>query len=250
MIEINLLPGSRKKKKSAATTSVDFAALLAGLNARTRDKFLLGAIAAVIAAGAAGAYLYWSQTQLDATLHARLEKAQKDSTHYATLLGDRRHSEALRDTLLRQVNLIKSLDGDRYVWPHVMEEVSRVLPQYTWLTAVTFGGTQQGTANVVALPKSATPEDTTKKKSAPKRIDTNIPKEPITLRISGQTVDIEAIPRFMRDLEASPFLENVQLERSELATVQQKEVHQFQLLMTYTRDTTTIHRVPFSVAGR
>ncbi len=38
----------------------------------------------------------------------------------------------------------------------------------------------------------------------------------------------------MKDLEASPFLTNVQLDKSELALEQGKEVTQFQLTIGYT----------------
>ena len=37
------------------------------------------------------------------------------------------------------------------------------------------------------------------------------------MRLVGRTVDIQALTRFMKDLEASPFLTNVQLDKSELA---------------------------------
>ena len=72
------------------------------------------------------------------------EKAVQDSAHNAALLKDRYQAEQTRDTVLRQVNLIRSLDEDRYVWPHVLDEVSRALPQYTWITLITFAGAAQG----------------------------------------------------------------------------------------------------------
>jgi len=42
-----------------------------------------------------------------------------------------------RDSVVNQVNLIRSFDDKRFVWPHIMDEVSRALPPYTWLTSVT-----------------------------------------------------------------------------------------------------------------
>jgi hypothetical protein len=55
----------------------------------------------------------------------------------------------------------------------------------------------------------------------------------------------------MKDLEASPFLANIQLDKSELAIDQGKEVTQFQLTMGYSRpDTTMIRRVPLSLSAR
>jgi Tfp pilus assembly protein PilN len=51
----------------------------------------------------------------------------------------------------------------------------------------------------------------------------------VTFRILGQTVDIQALTRFMKALEASPFIQNVQLTRSELVLSEGKEVTQFLL---------------------
>jgi Tfp pilus assembly protein PilN len=65
----------------------------------------------------------------------------------------------------------------------------------------------------------------------------------------GRTVDIQALTRFMKDLEASPFLTNVQLEHSELAIDLGKEVTQFQLTVGYSRpDTTVVRRVPLTLS--
>jgi len=246
MIEINLLPGAGRKKASRGQ-AVDFGAMAAGLAGRVRDKYLLGTIAAVILALAAVGYLYTSQNAKEASLTARGEQATRDSVRYANFLKDRYKSEAIRDTLLRQVNLIRSLDEDRYVWPHVMDEVSRALPQYTWIVSLGFVGTPQGSNNVVVAPK--TTADTTKKNKPPKRLDTQVPKDDIQIRLSGRTVDIQALTKYMRDLELSPFLTNVVLDKSEPAIDNGKEVTQFQLTINYSRpDTLLLHRVPLSLS--
>jgi Tfp pilus assembly protein PilN len=248
MIEINLLPGARRSK-AAARQSLNFGAMMAGLPGKFKDKFLIGTVAAVVVAIGAVGVLFLLQTRKEAELTARHESAVRDSTKYANFLKDRYKAEAVRDTLLRQVNIIRGLDEDRFVWPHVMDEISRALPQYTWLTMVAFTGTPQGQNNVVVTPK--TPVDTSKKSHRPpKRLDTDIPKDQIQLRISGRTVDIEALTRFMKDLEASPFLGNVLLDKSEPALDNGKEVTQFQLTLTYTRpDSTYVHRVPLTLAN-
>ena len=250
MIEINLLPGARRKKASV-NQPIDFKALASDMSGRFRDKFLIGAVAAVIVAAVAGGYLYFSQTNRETALNERREKAVRDSTRYANFLKDRYKSEAVRDTLLRQVNIIRSLDEDRYVWPHVLDEISRALPQYTWLTLVGYVGTPQGQNNVVITPKTA--EDTSaaakKKNRPPKRLDTEIPKDAIQVRVTGHTVDIQAFTRLMRDLEASPFFSGVLPDKVETAVDNGKEVHQFQLTMNYTRpDTLLLHRVPLTLS--
>jgi Tfp pilus assembly protein PilN len=246
MIEINLLPGASKRKASARQ-AIDFAALGQKLSGSVKDKVLIGSVAAVVVAVLAGAFLYFSQAKRESDLTAHAEQAARDSTRYATLLSSRYRAEASRDSLLRQVNIIHSLDEDRFVWPHIMDEVSRALPQYTWLTLLGFVGTPQGQNNVVITPKI----DTTKKGKAAKRLDTEIPLDAIQVRITGRTVDIQALTRFMTDLEASPFLSNVQLDRSELASDQGKQVTQFQLTLSYERpDTSMLHMVPISTSVR
>jgi Tfp pilus assembly protein PilN len=246
MIEINLNPHVGRKK-STRSKSVDFGALAGGVTGKLRDKFLIGTVVAVIAAGGAAGFLYTSQTARAADLTDRKDRAVKDSIRYANFLKDRHRAQSVRDTLLREVNIIKSLDEDRFIWPHVLDEVSRALPQYTWLTNLAFTGSPQGTNNVVVTPKTEKVE----KGKEPKRLETEIPKDPISIRIVGRTVDIQALTRFMKDLAASPFLENVQLEKSELAIDQGKEVTQFQLTVAYRRpDSTVVNRVPLNLSGR
>jgi Tfp pilus assembly protein PilN len=248
MIEINLLPGAGNKKNARRQT-VSFGSFASGLSGRLTDKFMIAAVVGVVVSVSAVAFLYLSQQRKDARLQSRVEKAVVDSTRYANFLKDRYHAEAVRDTLLRQVNIIKSIDQDRYVWPHIMDEVSRALPQYTWLSLVALNGSPQGSTNVVALPKTADDAKSKDKNKPPKRIETSIPVDPVSVRLVGRTVDIQALTRFMKDLEASPFLTNVQLEHSELAIDQGKEVTQFQLTVGYSRpDTTVVRRVPLTLS--
>src|SRR5262249_39485408 len=112
-----------------------------------------------------------------------------------------------------------------------------------------FAGTPQGSNNVVAGPK--TPQDTSAaaKKRPPKRMDTTIPKDVITIRLTGRTVDIQAVTRFYRDLESSPFLGNVQLDKTEATLEQGKDVAQFQFTIGFTRpDTLQLKRAPLSLS--
>jgi Tfp pilus assembly protein PilN len=251
MIEINLLPGAGRKKSSRGGPSVDFSAIGAGLSSRLRDKFMIAALLSVIVGAGAVGGLYLTQAQKEADLTERKAVALADSARYANFLKDRFHAQSVRDTLLRQINIIRSIDEDRFVWPHILDEISRALPQYTWLTSIAFTGVPQGGNNVVVTPKVVEDTSAAAKKHArpPKRLDTEIPKDVISVRLMGRTVDIQALTRFMKDLEASPFLSNVQLDRSELAIDQGKEVTQFQLTIGFSRpDTSMLRRVPLSLS--
>ena len=248
MIEINLLPNAGKKK-ATRRKSVDVGAMVGGFTGPFRDKFLMVTILAVLAGLGTAAGLYTTQAAREAELAERKDRAISDSTRYAKFLKDRYRAEAVRDTLLRQVNIIHSLDDDRLIWPHVLDEVSRALPQYTWLTTLAFTGTPQGSTNVVVAPK--TDDAAAKGNKPPKRLETEIPRDAITMRLVGRTVDIQALTRFMKDLASSPYLENVQLEKSELALDQGKEVTQFQLTVAYRRpDSTIVQRVPLNLSDR
>jgi Tfp pilus assembly protein PilN len=250
MIEINLLPGARRAK-SAARQPIEFKAIAAGMSSSFRDRYLVGSVAITVVAAIVGLALFFLQSHRTTVLADRQERAVADSTRYANFLRDRMRAQSVRDTLLRQVNIIRGLDEDRYVWPHVMDEVSRALPQYTWLTGVAFTGTAQGTNNVVAAPKPPANEDSAAaRRRRAKRLDTEIPHDTVKVMIKGRTVDIQAFTRFMSDLEASPFLSGVQIDKVETATDQGKEVTEFQLTVGYTRpDTLLLHRVPLALSA-
>ena len=246
MIEINLLPGSGKRKSSrsssGAARSINIGALFAGIAQKIRDPWLISAVGSVVLALGAvgGAFLY--QTQRITALSEAERVALADSTRYAAALKERARMDARRDTLLRRMNLIRAIDEDRFIWPHVLDEVSKALPPYTWLSSLAFMGTPQGAVNVAAAAAAST-------KAKGKKVDTEIPRDEVRIRMIGLTPDIQALTRFMRQLEASPFFGDVQLNNSQQASDQGKDVTQFTLDVTYTRpDTSVIHRVPLTVS--
>jgi Tfp pilus assembly protein PilN len=241
MIEINLLPGGggrkAKSRGGGGGIRIDLKGMLASLTGRFTDKYLLAAVASAAIAAVTIGMLYSRQTYRAVTLAAAEQEAVKDSTRLAIALAEKIKAEAIRDTALRQINIIKSIDDDRFIWPHVLDELSRALTPYTWLSTITYAGNPQGTINVTAAP-------------AGKKLDTTVVREEIALRILGQTVDIQALTRFMRQLEASPFIANVRLEKSEMMLEGNKEVTQYTLLAVYTRpDPATLRRVPLSISG-
>jgi Tfp pilus assembly protein PilN len=250
MIEINLLPGSGKKKSGRSSggpaRSINIGALLAGITQKIRDPWLISAVGSVaLAVGVVGGTFVYQNQRL--TSLAEAEKlGLADSTRYAAALKERLRADARRDTLLRRMNLIRAIDEDRFIWPHVLDEVSKALPPYTWLSSLAFMGTPQGTVNVAAGSTPAAGDD---KKKKTKKVDTEIPRDEVRIRMIGLTPDIQALTRFMRQLESSPFFGDVQLNNSQLATDQGKDVTQFTLDVTYTRpDTSVIHRVPLTAS--
>jgi Tfp pilus assembly protein PilN len=249
MIEINLLPGSGKKaKKGGGGAKLDLGATFANLKSKVRDPYMLGAIGSAVVAILVTGGLYTTQTSRAARLDAELQKSVQDSTRYASVLHEREKAEAKRDTVLRSLNMIRAIDDDRYIWPHVMDEVSSALPPYTWIVSLGFSGAGQATAPVTTVPAQEPASGSGRHRKA---LPTQIVRDTIRVRLIGNTVDIQALTRFMKQLEVSPLLENVTLMSSARANDNGKEVTQFQLDMLYSRPSASdVRRVPLAVSVR
>jgi Tfp pilus assembly protein PilN len=243
MIEINLLPGDGKKKRRAKTGSGSTfqfqpSQWFAGITEKITDKYLLGAIGAGALSVALIAFMFIHQTAQASSLEERELKAVKDSTQFSTVLSAKTRAEATRDSLYQQIAIIKSIDDSRYLWSHLMYEISNALPQYTWLTEITQTSPPRSVAAMDTTVKSS-PADTanmTRAKAAERervrkaRSDSLFAAAKVVkFRIVGHTVDIQALTRFMKSLEASPFIQNVQLTRSDLVQAEGKEVTEFSL---------------------
>ena len=135
MIEINLLPGARKTKRSRSS-NLDFGAMMGNFTSRFRDPYLLAAVGSIVVALFMVAGLWWYQSRQFDALTKREQVATQDSTRYSTVIAQRVAAEAQRDSVIRQINIIKAIDGSRYIWPHIMYEISRALTPYTWLKSI------------------------------------------------------------------------------------------------------------------
>ncbi|HEX2777986.1 MAG TPA: PilN domain-containing protein [Gemmatimonadaceae bacterium] len=244
MIEINLLPGSGKKGKSkgGGGSSIDIGAALKNFAAKVTDPFLLGAVGSGVAAAVIIGGLYTRQITRQSSLEDKERRAVKDSTQYAVIVKSIRKAQAKRDSVVRQLNIIKVIDNNRFVWPHVMDEVSRALPPYTWLTSL-----QQTNMTAVPQASAAPPKPAKKGENA----DSAAAATPVQLQIVGNTVDIQALTRFMKALEASPFLQDITLVKTTVIPVEGREVTEFQLTGTYQQpDSALVKRVPIALSVR
>lgn len=251
MIHVNLLPGAKR----GATGGGGFSpkAMLATAGERVKDKYLVIAVASVLLAVALGALLFTSQSRASGALAERERLALQDSARFATVLRARVAAETERDAVLRQLAVIQSIDDTRYMWSHVLEEISRVVPQYTWLRSIAQTSAPPSAAapdsEIVALQREATtPAGKARLEKTRREKAVAIGRRPTQFRLIGHTVDIQALTRFMRDLESSPFIQNVNLARSDLVLAEGKEVTEFQLDASTERPPPEeIRTVPLSV---
>ncbi|HLA14872.1 MAG TPA: PilN domain-containing protein [Gemmatimonadaceae bacterium] len=262
MIEINLLPGGGKKRRRTSAVGMpkfDPRALFAGISEKFTDKYLLGAVGAASVSGAVIVLLFLSQTARARSLEEAELKAIKDSTQFSAVLTAKAKAEATRDSLYQQIAIIKSIDDSRYLWSHLMYEISNALPQYTWLREVAQTSPPKSVAAADTVKRAATPADTAtspkaraeRARAKQARADSLLAEaREIRFRVVGHTVDIQALTRFMKSLEASPFIQNVQLTRSDLVVNEGKEVTEFSLeAETQTPPAFAIKTVPLIVSA-
>jgi Tfp pilus assembly protein PilN len=240
MIEINLLPGAGKKARGKAG-GPDVGGKVASAASQLKEPYLILCVVSLVLAGGVIGFMYTQQDAKNSELTATEQKNVQDSTRYAAVLREKKKAETQRDSVMHQLNIIKTIDNNRFVWPHVMDEISRAMPQYTWLTALE----QTSAVTVVGS------VDTTTKSKKKKAEMEDEPAPKLTFRIAGNTVDIQALTRFMKLLEASPFIQNVQLEKSDVALVDGKDVTEFSLSAEYqTPDSTAIRTIPLTLSVR
>ena len=243
MINVNLRPG-RKHKSAGANPFKGMGERFASLGGKVKDPLLLGAVAAwVIAIGFLGTTWFMTQRKLHA-IEPKLEQARSEHQRFKTFLSQKHKQELIRDSLLAQISTIRTVDGDRYVWPHVLDEVSRALPAYTWLTLVTME------TPVPAAPAPA-PKPGAKPAKADSTADSVVVQAPLAFRVEGRTVDIQAYTRFLRQLEASPWIQNVTPVSAQTVVEKERPVTAFVIKAEFRRaDSAYIRTVPLSESVR
>jgi Tfp pilus assembly protein PilN len=232
MIHVNLHPKRGKRSTSDRTPSfAAVGALAARVRGAVSDVYLAGAVATVVAACAGVGYLYTSQADAEAAIVVREDAAVRDSARFASLIVAQTKATARRDSLAAQLRVIAAIDSNRYVWAHLLDEMSRSLPAYTWLTGVEQTSTPPAppTVDTTTAPKGKG------EKAKADAADSAAAPQATRFRVVGHTVDIQALTMFMRDLEGSPFVRNVQLARSEAVLADGKDVTQFTLDAEYQR---------------
>lgn len=135
MIEVNLIPGGKKRsaKRKGKKRSLSLPALSAG---PLKDRWTLGAVVAWVVTVATAAFVFLSLSGQQEEVDVAIRTEVQDSARFAELIAQVEGLIARRDSIIQRVSIIQEIDSERYVWPHVMDEVARALPDYTWLTTM------------------------------------------------------------------------------------------------------------------
>jgi Tfp pilus assembly protein PilN len=239
MITVNLRPG-QKRKRAGTNPFKGMLDSFRDLGTRVKDPLLLAAVGGWVCVLAWLGFIYLNTTRQLFTLEPRLEQARSENRRFKTFLADKRRQEKIRDSLLAQITVIRNVDGDRYIWPHLLDEVTKALPAYTWLVDMGPTGAQ---------PNAAPPPPKTKADSAADSSAAVAP--PLTFQLNGRTIDIQAYTRFLRQLEASPWIENVIPVSAQTVVEKERPVTAFSIRATFSRaDSAYIRTAPFSQSVR
>jgi Tfp pilus assembly protein PilN len=234
MIEINLLPGKKKAAKGAGLKLAmpDFRAIIA----QVKDPWLIGAIVAWVLVGGGGALLFITDRARLLRAESRLESVRVEKRRYDIVIAQKRQAEKVRDSLLYEITVIRNIDADRYVWPHVLDQATKALPPYTWITRVgSAANVQPNTGQAGGPPPSAAPVTTDSLGAAPA----------VRVQIDGRTVDIQAYTTFLRQLAASPWFTDVTPASSQTVIENDRPVTAFQVTVRYRiADSVYIRTVP------
>lgn len=236
MITVNLRPNQKRKRAGSPFQGMTHG--LRGLGSKIKDPMLLVAVASWVGVlGWLGFVVLGTTRELNA-LEPQLESTRAEHRRFKAFLTEKRHQETIRDSLVAQIGVIRHVDGDRYVWSHVLDEVTKALPAYTWLINVGTAAVAPATAPV-----------------SPKAADSaaNAPPAPsvIQFEINGRTVDIQAYTRFLRQLEASPWVTDVTPVAAQTVVEKERPVTAFTIRATYKQaDSAYIRTVPLSQSVR
>jgi Tfp pilus assembly protein PilN len=199
MVRINLLSERDKKKKRVAAEPGR--KLPRPPSAPSVPLPLLGGLLVLLLL-AGTVYLYFDQNRRVASLGERIDLARQDSTRYSRAITKLREIETSQSAIAQRIQAIQAVDQGRFRWPHIMDEISRALPENAWLTSVSTGAEAQGSGRV---------------------------------EITGVTFSNLTLTQFMNNLESSPYLENVSLVGSTRSQVEGVDVTSFTLVAAYSQ---------------
>jgi Tfp pilus assembly protein PilN len=240
MITVNLRPDLKRKRARSPLQGITES--VRGFGAKVKDPLLVVAVVAWVGALGWLGYVVINTGRQLATLEPQLEQTRAEHRRFKAFLTEKRHQEMIRDSLVAQIGVIRSVDGDRYVWSHLLDEVTRALPAYTWLTDL--GADVATTPGAAPAPAPAPAAAKADSNAAPA-------KTPVAFSIVGRTVDIQAYTRFLRQLEASPWITDVTPVSAQTVVEKERPVTAFTIRATYREaDSAYIRTVPLSQSVR
>lgn len=204
MIEVNLHPERGRARRGAGrrlpiSLPTSFPSFGGGGGAGGRDIWTILAVGLPVLALLVVGWLWFSQRSERGELEVRLEAAVEDSTRLSDLRALSDSLTARERRIGRRLELVKSLDDGRFVWPHLLDEIGRAVPSYTWLTS----------------------------------LRQNAAEPRLQVQVDGLAANPLAITEFVRNLQDSPYVGEVRILGSQQELVENVAAQAFKLMIVY-----------------
>ncbi|PWT92481.1 MAG: hypothetical protein C5B54_03435 [Acidobacteria bacterium] len=167
MIKINLLEVEKERKAKPAAATGAFPTAIAAIA-------ILGITALVFGA------LYFQTSSKLSALEKDVAQKREKRKELEPFIKKVDELEKKRNDLAMKNNAIETLRSQRTIPVHLMDEISRALPEYLWLTELTLKGN--------------------------------------TISIAGETLQDQAIPSFMSNMDSSEFIGTPSLIETKIKT--------------------------------
>lgn len=163
------------------------------------DRWSLFAAIAILGAISLVAVLHLGAAAEREELEIENARLSAEAEQLAEHAEQFRRMQEQRDSVRMRLEIIQELDAGRYIWAHILDEVSRALPDYTWLV------------EILQTEAGARPE----------------------FRVVGRTGNLYALTQFLTQLEASPFIRAVSLTSTFLVREGERDLHEFTIDASY-----------------
>src|SRR2546430_494863 len=205
----------------------------------SRSAGVLGARGTWLGGGGGGLLWFITQSRRLRVAQNRLTEVQAEKRRFDAVIAQKRQSERIRDSLVAEINVIRGIDADRYIWPHVLDQITKALPPYTWLTGISAaGGGNVAPGAPGSLPVGPGTTDSTGRPQ-------------VRIWITGSTVDIQAFTTFLRQLAASPWLTDVMPATTSTIIEADRPVTAFNVAVRFrVADSVYIRTVPLTQSAR
>ena len=206
MIEVNLHPeGSKRRRKGRRVPTVPGWLKSKGTTGG-RDPWLIAAVAIPTLVLLVVGFLWMSQRSERGDLDLRIAEAVEDSARLSDLRALSDSLIARESQISERLQLLSGLDDGRFVWPRLLDEVSRALPNYAWLTSL---------HQASDLPN-------------------------LQVQVEGMAANPLAITAYVRGLQESPYVSEVRILGSQEQNLDGFSAHSFGLIVSYREPAETL----------
>jgi type IV pilus assembly protein PilN len=124
-----------------------------------------------------------------------LEAAQAEKSKLSDVLGKLEEAQNLKSLFERKINLINALKPQQHIAVRIMDELSKHIPYYVWLSEATY--------------------------------------DEQTVHLKGKALSLNLIADYIDSLEKSPYFQNVNLLSSTQKTVRDNQYLEFSINTSY-----------------